>query len=452
MKSVALSTYINSKLRVYQYVVPVVVALVVSVLAMDAILYVKIKFDQSLLREISPHISTLVETQDRTELLRLIRSIAEERGSKILLVHDDQVTATSEDLHLIDRPYSKENMVFRFLDSDISKNYISSSAKILRPNGPDTNTLIILKSPLLPTLGKCFAVMGIFLLLGFGFSYLYAYRMKKVIQKAIEPIQVIGQEIQNLKNIEPQQIVFSKVGISEFDSIRETISETQKALVDTKEIQAKARAKEMTNATYQKLIHDMTAPVSALEQMAVTAKTSNDVEDREKAVSYILDLASQILSQMKAAKDNLEIDIKMLSPKDLRKCVEESIFQSTQGQTKVIKLQSQIPDQPIVVAHDHTYMTRALNNLITNAIQACKKSVFVSLIELNGKISIRVEDDGPGFPFEDVSLYLTGKGESTKSNRRAYGLASANHIVQNHGGRIVSKDSSLGGACLEVQL
>ncbi len=449
--SVKLSAYISSKLRVYQIGLPLAIAISLSVLTASLILLVRITSDQSILRELAPHISTLVESQDRTELLRLIRSVAQERGSEILLIKNEKIVAASMSLNLLDTTYVSEPRLFDFSGSQISKGFITSAKDVFRPGGPNTETSIIINSPLTPIIQKCLLSASIMLIFGFGVSFLFAFQIQRLVQTAIRPIQEIDGQIRNLQNIDRTEHTIES-GILEFDAIQATILETQKVIADSRDIKAIARAKEMTAESYQQLIHDLDVPLSALQQMIATAHTAVDQVDKERAALAIPKLADQIVSQIKSAKDNLAITVDILSLEDVRECVEDGILQSEKAMTKDCHVSKNIPALPVIVAHNSNQLRRAVSNLVSNAVQACNQNVEVTLLERNDKTIIKIEDDGPGISSENVSAFLQGKGTSTKINRRAYGLASANHIVRLHGGRIIAKKSTLGGACFEVHI
>lgn len=449
--SVKLSTFISSKLRVYQFGFPLAIAISLSVLTGSLILFVRITSDHSILRELAPHISTLVESQDRTELLRLIRSIAQERGSEILLIKNERIVAASKSLNLLDTPYIAEPKLLDFSGSQISKGFITSTKDVFRSGGPNTETAIIINSPLTPIIQMCLLSAFIMLIFGFGVSFLFTFQIQKLVQAAIRPIQKIDSQIRDLQNIDRIDHTIES-GILEFDAIQATILETQKVITDNRDIKAIAKAKEMTAQAYQQLIHDLDVPLSALQQMIVTAHTAVDQIDKDKASLAIPKLADQIVSQIKSAKDNLAITVEILSIEDVRECIEDGILQSEQALAKDCRVSRNIPHSPVILAHNSNQLRRAVSNLVSNAMQACSQNVEVTLLERNDKVIIKIEDDGPGVSSENVSAFLQGKGTSTKINRRAYGLASANHIVRLHGGRIIAKKSSLGGACFEVHI
>jgi signal transduction histidine kinase len=95
---------------------------------------------------------------------------------------------------------------------------------------------------------------------------------------------------------------------------------------------------------------------------------------------------------------------------------------------------------------------RAISNLVSNAIEAANSEVLIEVTHSKDSINISVSDDGNGMNQEEASLHLQGRGRSTKSERMGIGIASANHIIRSHGGKIIYQNSKMGGACFEIQL
>ena len=112
------------------------------------------------------------------------------------------------------------------------------------------------------------------------------------------------------------------------------------------------------------------------------------------------------------------------------------------------------PDQKVVIDHDR--MIRALQNLVSNAVEAAvpgKKCI----IELSGSArkgfcEISVHDNGPGIPkaisgtlFQPFTTY--GKKSGT-----GLGLAIAQGIIAAHGGAITYDTSSRRGTTFKIRL
>ncbi|HEX5338709.1 MAG TPA: ATP-binding protein, partial [Gallionella sp.] len=83
----------------------------------------------------------------------------------------------------------------------------------------------------------------------------------------------------------------------------------------------------------------------------------------------------------------------------------------------------------------------ALNNLLANAMQACKSGGRVTLsatIEKNGKLAFRVVDTGRGIP-KDVQDRLFEPFFTTRTEGTGLGLAIVREVVQIHGGEVTVK-------------
>jgi signal transduction histidine kinase len=98
------------------------------------------------------------------------------------------------------------------------------------------------------------------------------------------------------------------------------------------------------------------------------------------------------------------------------------------------------PDVPLVQAH-HEPLSRALSNVVLNAVEACRGTgtvtVTVDRAELAGTpaVALAVHDTGPGIPADKISRiwepYVTFKSGGT-----GLGLAIARQTVEAHGGRV----------------
>ena len=116
-----------------------------------------------------------------------------------------------------------------------------------------------------------------------------------------------------------------------------------------------------------------------------------------------------------------------------------------------IRFESATPEAEARI--DERLLTRALRNLLENAVRASqdKGEVSVRIDTDNGAVTIEVSDQGPGVRAEDMarifepyfSTYDTGTG---------LGLPIARRIVEMHGGNIAAANRDHGGLSVRITL
>jgi nitrogen fixation/metabolism regulation signal transduction histidine kinase len=98
-----------------------------------------------------------------------------------------------------------------------------------------------------------------------------------------------------------------------------------------------------------------------------------------------------------------------------------------------------LPDKDFIVYTDRNHLTRVLNNLFKNAIQAIPDGrpgvIEVSLRQDKNMVVVEVSDNGSGIP-EDIREKVFVPNFSTKSSGTGLGLAICKNIVETAGGNI----------------
>ena len=114
-------------------------------------------------------------------------------------------------------------------------------------------------------------------------------------------------------------------------------------------------------------------------------------------------------------------------------------------------------DLPPVVGDPHA-LERALQNLITNAVKYGGASKWVGLRasrDTRGRVSIAIEDAGPGIAADDARRlfepFFRGRG-ADRVRGSGLGLTIVKQIVDAHGGTIAAGRSSRGGAAFTITL
>lgn len=453
-KTLTFKEYLSKKLLPYKIALPVSLSVLSAVFAAYTLLVFYSENDKSFVNAITPHISTLIETQDGPELNRFINSIAKEKAVIINIVKDEELIASSSDNTLIGKNYNERGLELLGIGSQLSGNYLISNASIRRDGGPNSfNGEIYLLNPTLDLFSMVVAVSIIVFILSFILLNVLATKIISTAQKSIDPIRELEKSISDLKNFGEVK-VDSYLRIEELENIHNAILSTNSKLKASNEKLAQTKAKELTVEAYKKLIHDLHTPVAALKQMIKIINKDGISEDKKDfAKNRVAEIAEQILYQVKASKGNLKIEI---NPIDYN--INESVKKAT-GQAQMamadyenVEIIERYESNLEKVVHDNMMLGRAISNLVVNAIEASKNMVEVAVQKLEKEISISVSDDGNGIKEEMVSLFLQGRGKSQKKNGLGIGLSSANHIVRLHGGKIIYRKSHLGGACFDIRL
>jgi len=130
-----------------------------------------------------------------------------------------------------------------------------------------------------------------------------------------------------------------------------------------------------------------------------------------------------------------------------------------QADTKGVQLTLALPSEPCWVTGDSHLLTRALTNLLDNALRYTPSGGQVRVTcrtEPSGVI-FTVADTGPGIPAHDLpNLFAPLYRGETSRNRRTggagLGLTIARRILLAHGGDLSAANSQAGGAVFTGRL
>lgn len=124
-----------------------------------------------------------------------------------------------------------------------------------------------------------------------------------------------------------------------------------------------------------------------------------------------------------------------------------------QADTKAIALITDGPDEPCTVQGDAHLITRAVENLLDNALRYTPAGGTVRVRWGRDERCIRfaVTDSGPGIPPEDLPHLFTPlfRGETSRNRRTGgvgLGLTIARRILVTHGGALTAANDPAGGA------
>ena len=202
--------------------------------------------------------------------------------------------------------------------------------------------------------------------------------------------------------------------------------------------------------------HEINQPLS---RILLTAQLVLDQETAStgggsKLSRFLRELANEAQSvvstieKMKALMRSIET---ARQPLDLREVVDSAIlYAGSFAREGGVEISFARPSNPMPLTGDADQIQIALNNLIRNALEALAgagpenpRSVCVELRDSRDHIELLVGDSGPGLPESGTEGPLA---KSTKPNGSGLGLFIVRTAAENHGGRLETGRSPLGGA------
>ncbi|MDF7760967.1 two-component system sensor histidine kinase PhoQ [Kosakonia cowanii] len=119
-------------------------------------------------------------------------------------------------------------------------------------------------------------------------------------------------------------------------------------------------------------------------------------------------------------------------------------------QRKGVNITLDISPEVGFVGEQNDFM-EVMGNVLDNACKYCLEFVEVSVHQSDDTLHIVVEDDGPGIPLAKRELVFDrGQRADTLRPGQGVGLSVAREIVEQYSGQILTGDSLLGGARMEV--
>lgn len=114
-------------------------------------------------------------------------------------------------------------------------------------------------------------------------------------------------------------------------------------------------------------------------------------------------------------------------------------------------------EEPIVVSGDALALRRVVRNLADNAHRHAASTVEISLSQVDGVVSLTVDDDGNGVSPDERDLVFDRftrleEGRTRDAGGAGLGLAVVREIASSHRGSVSVADSPLGGARFVVNL
>ena len=196
----------------------------------------------------------------------------------------------------------------------------------------------------------------------------------------------------------------------------------------------------------RRVAHDIASPAG------VTLTVLDELANGDRPRPELIAMAKRSLRRLMRISDHLalvaELEAGGLEPElaavDLcaltKQALEEAL--SIDGRKDVVAAFDP-PTSPMLIAGDGRLLLMVLREIIGNALKLATSRVAISTGARDGSLTIRVDDDGPGFSEESTATL--GRRFVKRSSARGLGLSlsMALEIVTAHGGHISFEASTL---------
>lgn len=213
-----------------------------------------------------------------------------------------------------------------------------------------------------------------------------------------------------------------------------------------------ASHKELTNA----VSHELRTPLASMRFSLEMLSSTDNNDDRQRYINEIsvdieeLDsLVSELLTYARFERSQPDFTPEKTA---VLPWISQQINRAQKlSKTKNITLSTHDIDSDSEYLFEEKLMSRALSNLLQNALKYADQSIAVSIMLIESNLKIIVDDDGPGIPPEKRTDIFSPFNRADESRDRktggfGIGLAIVKQVIDWHHGNIAIEDSPTGGA------
>jgi signal transduction histidine kinase len=228
-------------------------------------------------------------------------------------------------------------------------------------------------------------------------------------------------------------------GAPEFETLRRRMRKMASALTAARERELEAERLEAFRETARRVAHELKNPltpirlaVASLRRASAGDTRLNEYIEVLETESRRLELMARSFAQFGTLPEGTAADVDLV---ELARAVAHSL---SSGRTQVVVEATE--DLPLVRGY-HDALSRALTNIVINAVEACPEGGQVTVIVGRGSnegremVELRVRDTGAGIPAERLATiwqpYVTSKPGGT-----GLGLAIVRQTVLAHHGLV----------------
>ncbi len=261
-----------------------------------------------------------------------------------------------------------------------------------------------------------------------------------LIAKILRPLRDLSRSLSavgegNLREVQTAN------SYGEIMALEETFNRMVASLRDKEQIEMNLRQAQRLSALGNLsagIAHDIRNPLNAIKLLASHDEAAASPERTQRRMSTIrkeVDRLEEIVSGFLSLAKETELNPAPTRVDDLLSECMRLVSKDAEGRD--VNLLADLRAGDTVLALDAKQWTRAIINVLLNALDACKPGGRVRLFSRRSDevCEIEVRDDGGGIP-EDVLEHVFEPYYTTKATGTGLGLSITRGIIEEHGGRI----------------
>lgn len=219
----------------------------------------------------------------------------------------------------------------------------------------------------------------------------------------------------------------------------------------------------------RRIAHEIRNPLTPIQLSTerIRRRYGDQIDDKdgvfERCINTILRQVSDIGRMVQEFSDFARMPKPTPGRFDLAALITDVVF-AQRVVNPDYKFSLHIPQDTMSILGDERLLGQALTNIVKNAAEALSAraendetqghiSVAVTLSEEDRQITIRIEDNGPGFP-QEAREQLLEPYVTTREGGTGLGLAIVNRVIMDHGGNVqlLEPDHGAPGAIVKIIL
>lgn len=235
------------------------------------------------------------------------------------------------------------------------------------------------------------------------------------------------------------------------------VESATRALLEQQRTLANAERLAAVGEMMARIAHELRNPLAGVKLACTNLRQelSQALESREytERIDIVVGEIDRIIALLNALLDQSRHRPEPSRALTIARAVEDLVVLARYQIPARIRIQQRIPDD-IVCCLPEALFRQALLNLLLNACQAIGEqagSIEIEAGMADGRLCLRIRDDGPGFPQDlltaGIRLFVTHRAEGT-----GLGLSMVQRFARAHGGGIQLANLEPHGACVTLDL